>query len=562
MLSHDRRACTRRRSLVSRPGLRIEPLEGRPMMAAGPATRPDLVATNFDTIHNLDWDDSFHARGVVLNQGRATTQVPFRIDIYASTTQIVGSDSVYLGSAVIPAGLAPGATAAFDQQVTLPATPIPNVDGTGLIFVNLKVNPDGKVNESNRANNQSRGQGADTSVVYIIPRTPADLVGRSLGVFPDRTTWGGTIAISTQIQNNSAGDAPATRAKVVLTPVGTAPGGPADVLVADLEVPALSPYQSTNVVGNVVLPQVAPSTLSATDQFTLSLVTDADFVLNKVGPHVADQGPGLDTARVTIAANPAPDPAALAASATRADLAPANVVLPSTSMSWGDNLQGTTTIQNLGQADAGPFQVRFYLTGADSNSKLAIALGTALVPGLQAGNSLDVTQALKIPGRLPAGTVLSSVSTGRIIAVVDPDNTIDEINPINNTTTSGPITFRVPGRDANSTVPTLGEPTVASSRPAVVVSGTSNAPPTPGAPAPSAAETAAAIQAANQANTSATDAAVQQATITTSGVSPTPSPATRRKLRRKATPRTDKSIGKKITSIPGNVRDFFKDLVN
>ena len=42
-------------------------------------------------------------------------------------------------------------------------------------------------------------------------------------------------------------------------------------------------------------------------------------------------------------------------------------------------------VQNLGQADAGPFHVQFLLTGAAGSLDHAIFLGDATVPGLTAG---------------------------------------------------------------------------------------------------------------------------------------------------------------------------------
>ncbi len=112
------------------------------------------------------------------------------------------------------------------------------------------------VAESNKNNNQGVGAGYDTAAVQIAPKAGANLVGNSLNVVPvvvDPTgaattvgapptaMWGGTIQVTAQIVNQSQGDAPATRAAIILTPAGDVPGDGTDVTSATSTSPPSPP---------------------------------------------------------------------------------------------------------------------------------------------------------------------------------------------------------------------------------------------------------------------------------------------------------------------------------
>ncbi|HMB03118.1 MAG TPA: CARDB domain-containing protein, partial [Isosphaeraceae bacterium] len=452
MSSHDRRAAARRRAWGRGPIiLRFEPLEGRQLLAATPTPLPDLVGAAFDTLHNLDWGDSFHAVGRVANQGRGPATAPFHVEILASSQPALGPGSVPLGEATIPAGLAPDQSAPFDAVVALPATPIPGYTDGQPIYIATLIDPEGGVAESNKSNNFGIGQGNDTSVVTITPHLPANLVGSSLGVSPDRTSWGQPIMVTAQVKNNAQGDAPATRARVVLTPSGTPPGTGSDVTIGYLNIPAIPAWQTINVQQSITLPAGPPSSLADSTGFILSLAQDSDFQTDPLWPHRASQGLGLDMVLLTIG----PGPNANIPQGPEPDLAADAVVAPSQPIFWGQSFQVRTGVDNLGRADAGPFHVQFLLTGANGSLDHAIYLGDAAIPGLAKDMHQDVIRTLKLPGRLPNGLALDSVGVGRIAAVVDPDNTVDESLRTNNAAVSNPVTLRVLGSDGTSTVPTL-----------------------------------------------------------------------------------------------------------
>ncbi len=470
MPSHDRRAAARRRAWGRGPMiLQFEPLEGRQLMAATPRggnLKPDLVATRFDTLHNLDWGDAFHAVGEVGNQGNGTALTGFKVDVYASSGPTINARSVLIGSIDVPAGLTPGTRYQFDKVLNMPGSPLPFTDINQAVFISTRVNPDNSPAESNRRNNERQGQGFDTSVVTITPPSPANLVGTAIGVTPNSLSWGDTFSLTTQIANTAEGNAPSTRARLVLTPAGITPGGPSDVTIDSFSVPAVAAFQSVNVIRDVKLPKTPPSVLAGGTQFVLTVVPDADFQTNAALSAKVAQGLNLDQTTLSIAplANPEPVP-------PRAELAAVGLTVPTTPVAWGQSIPISTTLQNLGQADTGPLRVRFLLTGANGSVSDALFLADASIPGgLKAGFSQEVKQTARIPSRLPNGLLLNGDGIGRILVAIDPENTLDEPLKTNNLASSAPIRLKLLGTNGGP-VPNLpsgnplGNPAPAGTKP-------------------------------------------------------------------------------------------------
>ena len=436
--SEERRAAARRRAWGRGPMvLRFEPLEGRQLMAGGPL--PDLVASSFTTVHALDWGDSFHAVGKILNQGSTAAHVPFQVGIYASTTPTIGKDAVLLGEVTIPSGLGANQEQGFDQVVSLPQTALPGYAGKA-IYINLWTDPEHHVEESNRHNNKGLGAGFDGSAITLTPHPAALLSSSSLGLSTNQTIWGTTIQLTAQIRNSTAGSSAASRARVVLTPTGLAPGSASDVTIGSLDVPAVPAYQTVNVVQGITLPAPPPTLLAGTTKFTLSLVQDSDYQNDALYPHVAHQGLGLDMAALEID----PNPNATTPVAARPDLAASAVTVPVSSLVWGQDFPLAATIQNVGAVDAGPFLVQFVLSGDGSGTlNNGIFLGAATVNGLKAGTSENLTELLHLPIRLPQGLNITGGGTGRVAVVIDPENRIDEPLKSNNVAQSNPVSLRL-----------------------------------------------------------------------------------------------------------------------
>ncbi len=501
MPNPDRRTAARRRAWGRGPAtLRFESLEGRQLLTTG----PDLVASSFSTVHNLDWGANFHASGTITNQGDTAAPNAFLVDVYAvpsadiATAPNADANAVKVGTVAMTGGLAPGASQAFSQDFTLPTTAIPNVGNA--IDLRLVVDPTNTEGEASTTDKANLGPGVDTSAVYIVPgatdptsianallgnTTPAAATSASSTTSTDATTtptttttvkadashpavlvgsgftigsnstlsWGGQINIQAQITDASAVDAPATRARIVLTPQGATPGGDADVSLASLVVPAVAAGQTVDVSGAIPLPAKPTSTLGNISSFTVSMVQDSDYVANPLGIHTPDQGDGLDSAPVTITSAPY-------TVVHRPDLAAKSVTAPDT-LQWGQTFQVSTTVTNTGKADANDVRVRFWLASTASPATNALFLGDAVVPTLASQVSQGITQTVTLPDQPPPGLDLKAGSPAHIIAQVDPEQIIDMVDRSTTVATSSPITLKlikvngttvVPGTTANTTL--------------------------------------------------------------------------------------------------------------
>jgi hypothetical protein len=456
MSSRDRRSAGRRRAWGRGPIiLKFEPLEKREVFSTASLGLPDLVASSFVTTQNSDWNGTITAIGQITNQGRGPALAPFNVGIYASPTGGVGRAAILIGEVAMPAGIAPGQSVPFTTTVKLPASPLSGMSANGTVHINLKVDPERVVPEITRRNNSGLGIGLDESLVQITPPQPAQLVSTSIGINPTNAQWGGSIAVTAQISNSAYGNAPATRAQVVLTPAGVAPGGASDVTIGSIPIPPIPAWSSVNIEQNIALPVTPPQLLTGDSQFTLSLMPDADFITNIVYPHIAPGGQGVDQASVNITVPPGTTPPALG---PLSDLAPGAVTATPTNLIWGHSFQVSTVVQNLGSSDPGPFRVRFLLIGASGDTSHALFLGDRMVQDLPPGSSMVLDPTLTLPLRLPASVTLSSLGTGRIAVVVDPENLINETFKNNNVATSGPVNLRLLGTDGTSFVPNLPYP--------------------------------------------------------------------------------------------------------
>ena len=456
MSSQDRRSAGRRRAWGRGPIiLKFDSLERRDLLSGAGAALPDLVGSSFSTTQNADWNQQITASGVITNQGQGAVTVPFNVGIYASPNSAIGHRAVLLGEVTISGGLAPGQSTPFTTTVKLPNSPLPGMSANGVVHINIKVDPERVIHESNPLNQSGIGLGHDVAAIQITPQQPARLDTTSLGIYPTAPEWGSTVTVTAQISNTSYGNAPATRAQVVLTPAGVTPGTGSDITIGSISVPAIAAWQTTNVEGTITLPVTPPVLLTGDSQFNLSVMPDADYITNDVYPHTVTGIQGTDIVPANITVPPGTTPPALGA---LPDLAAGAVTTSANTLYWGHNFQVQAAVQNLGTSDPGPFRVRFILVGASGNTSNGIFLGDTIVQSAAPGSSQVVTQTLALPYRLPAGITLSSLGTGHIAMIVDPENVLNETFKNNNTSTSGPVTLRLLGTDGTSFVPNLPPP--------------------------------------------------------------------------------------------------------
>jgi CARDB len=451
MASSDRRAAARRRARGRnhRP-LKLESLERRVLLSAQASPLPDLVNSALSVSSSVaDWGNSFEVEGRVTNQGNATTTAPVQVTLYASPVRGINKYSVPIGQVTIPAGLAPGQWVPYQTPVTLPSSPVPDVSSNGgTLYVSAWVNPDRTITESNFRNDRDLGPPYDTAAVSIQPPAASNLVGTTLAVSTPTTTWGSTISVTAQVTNQGSGSSPQTTALLSLTPQGLSYGDSTTVAIGTITVPPLSAYQTYNTVVNITLPAVEPLAIANYTNFGLTMTQDANYVTNARYPNQPDQGVGYDQTSMTITTSST----STATTGALPDLAASSIMGPTGTVHWGSSVPVSTEVQNIGQGDAGPFQVFFVLTGQAGSINDAIYLGQTTISGLAAGASQLVNQTLTLPSRLPSGVTLNSVGYARIAVIVDPDNFINETLKSNNESISAPFIVRLPGNA--TTVPT------------------------------------------------------------------------------------------------------------
>lgn len=497
MPSHDRRAAARRRAWGRGPMiLRFEPLEGRQLLAGGASPLPDLVATSFSTTTTGDWGGTIQVSGTIANIGSAALPAGTVAAVYASPTNAIGGAALNLGTVPIAAGLAPGASQPFTATVVLPPSPLSGMGMNSQLFIDLDIDPQDLVTEASKSNNQAQGLGLDEAIVSITPQPMANLVGTAFAVSPAATAWGRTISVTAQIKDNGQGPAPATRARIVLTPDGQKPGGSGDITIGNLAVPALVPFQTVNLVQQVTLPASPPNTLGNSGTYYISMIQDADHATSPLVAQVTMQGLGLDEQTVTIPAPAATAPGSTTTTTTSAtgatttttttastalpDLAPSAIGLPVSTYSWGQGYVITTAVQNLGQAASAPTTIEFVLTNDTDSPSMGYFLGQSTIPALAPGAVQDIAQTIKLPSRLPNGSQVPASSYGRIMAIVDPENIINEGTKSNNDIQSGPVTLQLLWGGSTSIVPV--SPPIRTSQPTTTTTATTPATTTPAAP--------------------------------------------------------------------------------
>src|SRR5262249_7163231 len=181
----------------------------------------------------------------------------------------------------------------------------------------------------------------------------------------------------------------------------------------------------------ITLPPTLPTVLmssTANTAFTLSMIQDADYVTSAAYPHAPSAGLGYDLVNMTIN----PSATAPVTSSNLPDLAASSVLLSANSLSWGETFQVTTTLQNLGKGDAGPFTVRFLVIGNNGQVNQVIFVGDAHIPALAVGLDQSLVQTLQLPPRVPAGMNLNSVGYAKIAVLVNAENSINETLISNN----------------------------------------------------------------------------------------------------------------------------------
>lgn len=408
-----------------------------------PTLPPDLIVTAFDTLHNLDWGQTFRAKGKVRNQGAGTAPSGAEVDVYASTTRSLNAQAVYVGTLKLTSALKAGEEVSFDQPMDAPPTRIPGLNSNTSYYLIPVLDAGGTIAETNETNNGG-GAADPSSVVTITAMAEPRIVGSQFSLVPvnaGQAYWGGTLQVVAQFTNTTVGTtAEPTRARVVLAPRDQSPDSASAITIGDLQVPALAAGATATVRGTVYLRSQAPSVLANQTNFTAYVVPDADYLYRAPQSNAEVRGPGYDQVNLAIQTPPTPP-----APPPKADVSVKEVKPLHSTAAWSQPLQVQTTIENSGAAETGPLRVRFLLADANRPYGTPLALADAVLDSLTAGQSLTFTHTVQLQGKLPDGLKPEDIA-GRIVVLVDPENAIDEASETNNGLASGPVILKLPTR--------------------------------------------------------------------------------------------------------------------
>ena len=140
----------------------------------------------------------------------------------------------------------------------------------------------------------------------------------------------------------------------------------------------------------------------------------------------AQQQTELDESNNTLTSS------SIAVTPYRPDLTVTDLVLPAKAQA-GRPLAIRHTVRNVGNAPAGAFAVRFFLSSDDTLDGGDVLLGSRNVAALGAGVSSTAITTLTLPGNT------SVPGTYRVIALIDAAGQVAELNETNNTAVSSPL---------------------------------------------------------------------------------------------------------------------------
>ncbi|MBI3890864.1 MAG: putative Ig domain-containing protein, partial [Candidatus Wallbacteria bacterium] len=305
---------------------------------------------------------------------------------------------------------------------------VPSAVPPGNYFLGMDVDIDNTVRESNETDNRSRTANAISIASGGATANTADLVAAGVAG-PPTAQVGGTIGVSGVVRNQ--GNAPAGNFRVAFVLSSDTVISPADVPLGQLQLPGLAPSSQTTVTGSFLV----PASLFPGGYF-VGMMVDPDNVIpesNRANNAVA-QATSMQLSPAT--------------SGALADLTIGSIAAPAT-VQAGQAMVLSGSVKNIGQADAGGFNVALYLSLDANVSPNDTLLAFVDVRGLAKGKDQFFSLTVAVPPNIAAGNY-------QVLAVADSQNTVPETSEANNGMASALVT--VTGGGASSTCTGLSCP--------------------------------------------------------------------------------------------------------
>jgi subtilase family serine protease len=356
----------------------------------------------------------------VQNVGSATAAASTsRYYLSLDTVKNTG-DVLLTGTRSVP-GLAAGATSSGTVSATVPST-----TAAGTYFLLACADDTAQVTETDETNN-CRSSATALQVVA----TTARLATTDLSAPPATVAPGGSFSLTDTVQNLGNTTAAASTSAYALS-LDAVPGYGDLALTGTRSVPSLAAGATSTGTVTVTVPSTTP--VGAYHVFTCA---DIYLAVNET----------MDTANCRVSAGTV----RVTAANVEVDLTTTVTSDPPATVTAGDTLSVTDTVENLGTETSGASTTRYYLS-LDSVKSTGDALltGTRSVPSLAAAATSTGTVTATVPATTAAGTYF-------LLACADDTAQVAETDETNNCRSSA-TTLQVASTTARLATTAVSEP--------------------------------------------------------------------------------------------------------
>jgi len=387
------------------------------------AAAPDLVASMLDAEEPLLWGDEVAVDADITNQGLGAAGAS-EVAFYLSPNAYVSTSDVLLDTVAVGA-LDPSQTETVSHTLTLPGTPPAGFDLAGYGYIGTIVDSGGAIEETDEGNNANRGDGLDTDRVHIMSPSP-DLMGTLLDA-QEPLRWGDSFTLDAEITNQGLAASGSAVVRFYMS-LNAFISPDDELLVGDYTVPGLA-AGATHLIDDwsLTLPAGPPTGYPGKGYVYIGMIVDADSdVAESDETNNVNRGADLDMDRIYVL------PAI-------ADLRGSSFNVPD-SVAWGETVDVSATIENVGNAAAPGFTVGVYLSVNGFISTADRFLASFAAPSLAGTTSYTPTDwEVTLPADAPPGFEQDgSVWIGMI---VDRDNVVEEADEDDNANRGGGLDF-------------------------------------------------------------------------------------------------------------------------
>lgn len=353
-------------------------------------TLPDLACQNLVAPLSANLGSQINVACRLRNQGGGIA-APSVVKYFLSTDAFYTSNDIYLGENAATA-LVAGTYLDLSQTLTLPTT-----INAGNYYILFRADASFQIVESNETNNIVKRTISVTSGEAIVP----DLNPSNLSA-PLAATAGDNISLSYVVNNIGTGDAGASTTAFFFS---------ADTLYQTSDI-LLSTYNTASIVAgantgaltqNISIPSGA-----TTGIYYILVLTDYNGQLNE-----SNENNNLIRQSINITAT-----------TQLPDLITDNILQPNVA-NVGATVNVSCRIVNMGVANAGLSQIRYYLSSNSTFNNSDIYLGGNDVIALNMGNAIVINKTLTLPSTVIPGNYY-------ILYRTDALNNVPESNEINN----------------------------------------------------------------------------------------------------------------------------------